>query len=454
MEKQEIALHNDSEEYKTGIRKTICDGFKQIYAVYEQIFLIAYDKGIDLSRSIQEVSKEIDEIKDELKRVHASDEPEGYIGLWLVQSMADKLNVPVSQLFIQDKKLKKRVVEDILNKAINSRNDMFNDMDIAFDDESNPEFGVLIEFSVDKIKSYCTKHDIIIWYTELMHFTETNKLPNYEKVISKYSIWLCKEDGLYSIKLSGNNMQNTTYIDKRLEIYSEEHGRLQEFVDECIAFELHNLSKKNQYQTSNENESITILNDISSMAKKDVHMEIKGRKLPETELSNCKETELVAAVYDTTRTMEIMNKFEGLEENSQPYERLVIANGDRVDISSRYWMHYVIERSKKKDCVGDITFTNFKLGYIGELLKHIKEELEDVNIENYVDKKEYIKFKRKFRLRAQNKRNRTGYGWEWDWSSGYGDYTEGTLYGETTEYVFTGVYISSSYTYEQSKRKY
>lgn len=151
--------------------------------------------------------------------------------------------------------------------------------------------------------------------------------------------------------------------------------------------------------------------------------------------------------------MDILNKFEGLEENSKPYERLVISNGVRGDISSRYWLHYVIERSKNRDYVGDITFTNFKLGHVRELWNHIKEELKLVNVEDYVDKDVYIKFEKPFHLRAQNKRNRTGYGWEWDWSSGYGDYTEGTLYGETTDYVFAGVYISSGSTYEQAKRK-
>lgn len=65
----------------------------------------------------------------------------------------------------------------------------------------------------------------------------------------------------------------------------------------------------------------------------------------------------------------------------------------------------------------------------------------------------FIRFSKPYRLRAQNSRNRTGYGWEWDWSGGYGDYIEGTLYGETTDYIFAGVYISSSQFYEQSKRE-
>lgn len=440
-EEQKIIVHNDYEEYMTGIRQAL-------YDLYEQIFLIAYDKGIDLNRSIQEVNIEIDELKKENKLEY---EPEGYSGLWMVQSMADKLNVPVSQLFVQDQKLKKRVVEDILGEAIKSR----DNMDIDFIDEAHPESAVQIEFPVNKMNSCCTRQDVNIYCAELMNFRVTNELPTNEKVASKYLVRLCKGDGLYSICLSArtNNIQNTAYIYEMIEIYSEECGRLQEFIDDCIEFELHNLSEEDQPQIGSRNENLSILNDTISKMPKDVPMQTMGRELPKTELADSKETELVAAVYDTTRTMDILNKFEGLVENGQPYERLVIANGNRINISGRYWMHYVIERSKNKDYVGDITFTNFKLGHIGELWKHIKDELKYVNIEDYVDKNEYIKFKRPFHLRAQNKRNRTGYGWEWDWSRGYGDYTEGTLYGETTDYVFSGVYISSNYTYEQSKRR-
>lgn len=275
----------------------------------------------------------------------------------MVQSMSDKLRVPVIQLFVQDKKLKKRVVEDILCEAINSR----DNMDIDFIDENHPESAVQIEFPINRMNSYCTRQEVNIYCAELMNYRVTNELPNNEKVFSTYLVRLYKGDGVYSICLSGrsNNIQDTSYIYEMIEIYSEEHGRLQEFIDDCIEFELHNLSEENQPQTSGDNEKY----------------------------------------------------------------------------------------------VGDITFINFKLGHVGELSNHIKEELALVNVEDYVDKDVYIKLKKPFHLRAQNKRNRTGYGWEWDWSNGYGDYIEGTLYGETTDYVFAGIYISSSYTYEQTKRK-
>lgn len=440
-EEQESILNNSIEKYNASVRQAL-------YGIYEQIFLIAYDKGIDLSKIIQEVSLEIDTLKTE----NTFDcEPEGYIGLWMVQSIANKLHIPVNQLFVLDKELKKRVVEDILCVAINSK----DNMDIDFIDENHPESAVQIEFPINRLNSFCTRQDVDIYCAELMNFRVTNELPNNEKVFSKYLVRFCKGNGMYSICLSGkaSYIQTTSYIYDMVEIYSEEHGRLEKIIEECIEFKMHNLSDKNQAQIISDNECISIPSLAIPEHKKDTPMQTMGRELPETKLDNRKETELVAAVYDTTRTMDILNKFEGLEENSKPYERLVISNGVRGDISSKYWLHYVIERSKNRDYVGDITFTNFKLGHVRELWNHIKEELKFVNVEDYVDKDVYIKFEKPFHLRAQNKRNRTGYGWEWNWSSGYGDYTEGTLYGETTDYVFAGVYISSGYTYEQAKRK-
>lgn len=149
----------------------------------EQIFLIAYDKGIDLNKIIQEVSLEIDDLKTENK---LECEPEGYCGLWMVQSMSDKLRVPVIQLFVQDKKLKKRVVEDILCEAINSR----DNMDIDFIDENHPESAVQIEFPINRMNSYCTRQEVNIYCAELMNYRVTNELPNNEKVFSTYLVRL------------------------------------------------------------------------------------------------------------------------------------------------------------------------------------------------------------------------------------------------------------------------
>jgi hypothetical protein len=204
-----------------------------------------------------------------------------------------------------------------------------------------------------------------------------------------------------------------------------------------------------------ENEKIDIENDreiaLNSAGKP---METFGRNISHVDITERKGTELVVSIYDTTHTVDVLDKYEGLDkEESKPYERLVIANGNRSLTGNKYYIHYVIERSRRRDFIGDITFTEFKKGYIAELNRHVKDEIKKVSMEEYLDKNEFIRFDKPYHLRAQNSRNRTGYGWEWDWSGGYGDYTEGTLYGETTDYIFAGVYISSAYIYDPSKRQ-
>lgn len=432
-------MYDNFEEYKMSMRQAL-------YDIYEHIFLLAYDRGLDLDKTIQDVSMEINNLK---KENDFECEPEGYCGLWMVQSMADKLNVPVSQLFVTDNKLKNRVIEDILSEAINEK----DNIEINFIEEDNDEVTVKIEFSIKRRNSYCTRKDVDMYCAELMKLKVTNEVPNNDRMFSEYLIRFDKVNGVYSICLSGksDSILDTSYIYEMIEIYTEEQGRLQEFVEECIDIELKNISEDNKKNTISR--SASDLKFTRQLIQNDAPVEVNGREFSKTEFDNRRNIELIATVYDTTRTMDILNEFEGLEGNGKPYERLVISNGDRVDGSSRYWLHYVIERSQNRDYIGDITFTNFKLGYVGDLRNHIKEELLLVNIEDYVDRDIFIKFNKPFHLRAQNKRNRTGYGWEWDWSGGYGDYTEGTLYGETTDYIFSGIYISSSYLYEQNKRK-
>lgn len=163
------------------------------------------------------------------------------------------------------------------------------------------------------------------------------------------------------------------------------------------------------------------------------------------------EEELAVSVYEDTKTIEILDRFEGYKGNTnKPYKRLVVRNGSRI--YGDYYFHYVIERGHKKEYVGDITFTSFKKNETSDLENHVKTELKSCDIKRYLDKDQYFRFKEPFHLRAQNSHNRTGYGWDWDWSYGVGSYTEGTFYGETTDYIFSGVYISSDWLYEKYKR--
>ena len=148
--------------------------------------------------------------------------------------------------------------------------------------------------------------------------------------------------------------------------------------------------------------------------------------------------ELKTYVFEDTRTVRLMDKFEGAEDDTI-YKRIVLENSFYIDGAI---CHLVIERANKKEYIGDITFTDFKKGYTGKLRDHIESELTPDVIKKYSGKNEIFYFSKPFRLRAQNSANRTGYGTEWDWSYGIGTIVyEGTLYGETTDYVFSGAYI-------------
>ena len=157
-----------------------------------------------------------------------------------------------------------------------------------------------------------------------------------------------------------------------------------------------------------------------------------------------RKTVLETYVFDRTKSIQLLDRFEGLgEENDTVYERMILKNRKfgMTEEGRTFTYHLVIERSKDRNYVGDITFTKFKQGRDGELLHYICEQVSNDVLNKYAGTKEIYYFDKPFLLRAQNTSNRTGYGWQWDWSGGIGTSYEGTFYGETTSYVFAGVVI-------------
>lgn len=125
-------------------------------------------------------------------------------------------------------------------------------------------------------------------------------------------------------------------------------------------------------------------------------------------------------------------------------------NGLKLPQNAR--VNLVVERSNTLNCEGDITFTQYKQGEIDELYAFIKEQIDPEKVVEYIDSDKFYRFDKQFRFRAQTSRNRQGYGWKWNWSGGYPDYTEGTFYGETTNYAFVGAYITSDLFYIYSPK--
>lgn len=178
-----------------------------------------------------------------------------------------------------------------------------------------------------------------------------------------------------------------------------------------------------------------------------------------TIVKNDDEDEFMVSIVNTTKSIALMDKFEGIGlKNKHPYKRMVFIIPELINglkLPQNAVVNLVVERSNTLNCEGDITFTQYKQGETDELHAFIKEQITSEKVIEYIDSDKFYPFDKQFRFRAQTSRNRQGYGWKWDWSGGYPDYTEGTFYGETTNYAFVGAYITSDryYFYSPKLRK-
>ena len=167
--------------------------------------------------------------------------------------------------------------------------------------------------------------------------------------------------------------------------------------------------------------------------------------------------DLIAYVNEKTKSVKLMDTFEGIE-GGRKYKRLIVKNcmyKYQLKFNNGAGINLVIERSSFRHYKGDITFTNFKQGNDQDLLDYIKGEINNEIADRYLNKDKFYRFSKPYRLRAQNSRNRTGYGDRWEWHGGEGMCVEeGTKYGETTDYVFVGAYITTHFgVYEAWRRK-
>ena len=157
--------------------------------------------------------------------------------------------------------------------------------------------------------------------------------------------------------------------------------------------------------------------------------------------------DLYSYVSEGTKTIELMDKFEGKDRPDGPYKRLIFKNvrKDKIgDFLCEY--HLIVERYSDVDHTeGNITFTEFKKDNGRSVYYYCSTQLREALKQNgkILKEKEFY-FYKPYYFRAQNSSNREGYGWEWDWSGGLGIPEEGTYYGETDNYAFVGVQIESS----------
>lgn len=179
---------------------------------------------------------------------------------------------------------------------------------------------------------------------------------------------------------------------------------------------------------------------------------MKGKKMIYQEVNE----DLIAYVNENTKSVRIMDTFEGIE-GGRKYKRIIVKNSKyrhQLNLNNGASVNLVIERSSFRQYKGDITFTDFKNGKDQDLIDYIKREITNEIADRYLNKDRFFRFSKPYRLRAQNSRNRTGYGDRWEWHGGEGECVkEGTKYGETTDYVFVGAYITTHIGGYESRRR-
>ena len=156
---------------------------------------------------------------------------------------------------------------------------------------------------------------------------------------------------------------------------------------------------------------------------------------------------LKTRVYKDSRTVKIMEEFESQDDNlKKKYSSLELCDIFCIKYRRKlYWVSLIIQRKPKgqKCTQSSLTFTDLKklldqvftladegsYKIVSELFKEIKRnwQCESNDIE--------VVFPIPVQFNAQNSSNRSGYGNRY---CGEELVYEGTLYGETTDYMFVG----------------
>lgn len=418
--------------------------------VYINLILTSISRKCDFSQIIIEAEERV---QNKLTEQENNFLPKGYEGLFFVELAARMMGSSLGEVYNLCAERKEEILYELFENT-----DLSNSEDY-FDDNS---LEGIIEFEMC-VPVLCTTDEktFFEYYRNLM--SQTNQKNNelytyYNFIFRKFDKDVIETENTYSILLEKDKGFHSDYIYNSFEVWTGNEGYFAEFIEKVI--DKHNISNNlglpSEYINNEvaDNESVAVEQHNTSNDKIIVDKPVIESEEPKVGTKIAEE--LVKYIFNDTKTVELLDKFEGIgQQNERKYKRLVIENGKYFQISGGEIVYFnlVIERGRGSDYVGDITFTEFKKGEDSELRAHIFSEITDEIISCYKDKDQFYRFSKPYLLRAQNSSNRTGYGWEWDWSGGYGDYIEGTLYGETTNYFFVGAYITTGYTYDAKNRK-
>ena len=363
--------------------------------------------------------------------------------------LADKMNCPVSMFFSMTEENRKKAVYNLVGqyKKLVSAKEASYDFDADYDDEVTQKTYIRITLEdLANGRDYREDND-----NQQDNLNSVD--PYYEIVLER--IWVEEQNqNVYVFSYAQNwgfypKHFDFNYMFTDCEIYTESEGELADLIEQIIEKESPTPFEDICIETIKVSDE---LSDESSQSMGAYHISDPNQKQETHRIESVEEKDsrgkiiketLTRHVFNDTRTIDLLDEFEGIGEgNPFVYEMLEIPsalylwkNQDFLSLS------LVVKRCKASECVGDITFTEFKQDKVAELKEYILKQITDEVVERYQGKRDLYYFDKPYRLRAQNSSNRTGYGWEWDWSGGVGDYIEGTLYGETTDYGFVGAYI-------------
>jgi len=414
---------------------------ERVRTSYTNLFLLAIDRGYNLRSIVNEISGKIEKYTDNRAGEFI---PRGFDGIVFLTSVVKSMGASITDALYMSEVEKKLIVNKLIGK-IDPLSIMESDCEYDEDEDKT---------IIDYLYLFQDNHgaDAYFKFTFIKVPAENGNY-SYEVVST-----ITKDGAMYGV--DSDLMYDAAVI------WHEESGEVADFIETVIdqidkvesdmdAEE--DLEEVDEEEQTIENEPDS---DEESYISEGVDKIIVGHKKAEVIDEKTGKRiidELVTYISNDTKSVSLLDKFEGYGEGAPAYRRIVVKNTGYawvLGLKNEAGINLVIERSRSHDYVGDITFTEFKQDKDHNLREFLRQEINDEIAEKYLDKDEFYRFSKPYHLRAQNSSNRTGYGWEWDWSRGYGDYTEGTLYGETTDYVFVGAYISSRWSsYDPNHRK-
>ena len=411
---------------------------EEVRTSYTNLFLLAIDRGYNLRAIVNEISEKIENYTDSRSGAFL---PRGFDGIVFLTSVAKSMGASITDVLSMSEVEKKLIVYKLVDK-IDKLSIMGSDCDYDEDEDKT-----IIDLFQDN-----NDEDTFFMFTFIKVPTESGSY-SYEVVST-----IKKDGGMYGV--------DTDLMYDAALIWCEESGEVADFIELAIK-EINKVESdidtgEDLEEVDEEEQSLENAPDSNkeSYISDGVDKVIVGHKRAEVIDEKTGKRiidELVTNISSDTKSVSLLDKFEGYGEGEPAYRRIVMKNTSYawvLGLKNKAGINLVIERSSKHDYVGDITFTEFKQDKDRNLRDFLRQEINDDIAEKYLDKDKFYRFSKPYHLRAQNSSNRTGYGWEWDWSGGYGDYTEGTLYGETTDYVFVGAYISSRWSsYDPNHRK-